>query len=211
MQFSETGWNPSLILTHFPKISSRQYDSLDPKDRSFLKDYRKFNSKVWMLDRKLSAILTRSAFLLTLFLFPPQFAELLTTALSRSQSSSCCTSLATWSRGTSSPSSSPTRCRSWSPRWTRRWMMPGRYSWNSRFCNFPCFIDLISSSVQDCWIWETKDGKEHASGCRTTKVCQGGKCNHSDNFLSADFSWIRWRPKSPVPWRLLKAWNTPSA
>ena len=37
----------------------RQYDSLDPNDKSFLRDYRKFNSKVWMLDRKLSAILTR--------------------------------------------------------------------------------------------------------------------------------------------------------
>ena len=111
MQFLETGGNPSLILTQFPKISFRQYDSLDPKDKSFLKDYRKFNSKVWMLDRKLSAILTRLAFLI-LFPFSPQFPELLTTVLSPSRSSSCCTSLATWCRGTSSPSSSPTRCRS---------------------------------------------------------------------------------------------------
>ena len=59
MQFSETGENPDNMLIQ--SISFRQYDSLDPNDKSFLKDYRKFNSKVWMLDRKLSAILTRLA------------------------------------------------------------------------------------------------------------------------------------------------------
>ena len=99
--------------SRFQQISLRQYDCLDPNDKSFLRDYRKFNSKVWMLDRKLSAILTRSAFqFLALFLFQPQFPELLTTALSLSRSSSCFTSLATSCRGTSSPLSSPTRCRS---------------------------------------------------------------------------------------------------
>ena len=114
MQFSETGGNPDNMLIQFTThISFRQYDSLDPNDKSFLKDYRKFNSKVWMLDRKLSAILTRSAFqFLALFLLPPQFPELLTTALSLSRSSSCSTSLATSCKGTSSPLSSPTRCRS---------------------------------------------------------------------------------------------------
>ena len=38
----------------------KTYDSLDPKDHRFLKDYEKFNCQIWMLDRKLGAILTRA-------------------------------------------------------------------------------------------------------------------------------------------------------
>ena len=38
----------------------KTYDSLDPKDLRFLKDYDKFNCQIWMLDRKLGAILSRA-------------------------------------------------------------------------------------------------------------------------------------------------------
>ena len=41
-------------------FGTRNYDSTDPTDFKFLKDVRKFNSKVWSLDRKLGAILTRA-------------------------------------------------------------------------------------------------------------------------------------------------------
>mgnify|MGYP001374252342 CR=1 FL=1 len=41
-------------------FGTRNYDSTDPTDLKFLKDVRKFNSKVWSLDRKLGAILTRA-------------------------------------------------------------------------------------------------------------------------------------------------------
>ena len=41
-------------------FGNRTYDSMDPTDVGFLKDFDKFNSKVWMLDRKLGAILTRA-------------------------------------------------------------------------------------------------------------------------------------------------------
>ena len=41
-------------------FGNRTYDSMDPTDMRFLKDYEKFNSKVWSLDRKLGAILTRA-------------------------------------------------------------------------------------------------------------------------------------------------------
>ena len=41
-------------------FGSRNYDSTDPTDQKFLKDVGKFNSKVWSLDRKLGAILTRA-------------------------------------------------------------------------------------------------------------------------------------------------------
>ena len=41
-------------------FSNRTYDSLDPQDRGFLKDYEKFNSKIFSLDRKLGAILSRA-------------------------------------------------------------------------------------------------------------------------------------------------------
>ena len=41
-------------------FSLRTYDSLDPKDPGFLKDYEKFNQKVSALDRKLGAILARA-------------------------------------------------------------------------------------------------------------------------------------------------------
>ena len=38
----------------------RSYDSLDPTDLGFLKDYEKFNSNIGGLDRKLGAILIRA-------------------------------------------------------------------------------------------------------------------------------------------------------
>ena len=41
-------------------FANRTYDSLDPKDKGFLKDYEKFNSKIFALDRKLGAILSRA-------------------------------------------------------------------------------------------------------------------------------------------------------
>ena len=37
-------------------FSLRSYDSLDPKDRGFLKDYEKFNGQVSSLDRCLQTI-----------------------------------------------------------------------------------------------------------------------------------------------------------
>ena len=41
-------------------FANRTYDSLDPQDRGFLRDYEKFNSKIFGLDRKLGAILSRA-------------------------------------------------------------------------------------------------------------------------------------------------------
>ena len=41
-------------------FAMRTYDSLDPTDKGFLKDYEKFNSNIFALDRKLGAILTRA-------------------------------------------------------------------------------------------------------------------------------------------------------
>ena len=41
-------------------FSQRSYDSLDPQDKGFLKDYEKFNNKTFALDRKLGAILIRA-------------------------------------------------------------------------------------------------------------------------------------------------------
>ena len=41
-------------------FSLRTYDSLDPKDEGFLKDYEKFNNKISSLDRKLGALLSRA-------------------------------------------------------------------------------------------------------------------------------------------------------
>ena len=41
-------------------FGSRTYDALSPNDKLFLKDYEKFNSKIFSLDRKLGAILGRA-------------------------------------------------------------------------------------------------------------------------------------------------------
>ena len=41
-------------------FSNRTYDGLDPHDKGFLKDYEKFNNKIFSLDRKLGAILSRA-------------------------------------------------------------------------------------------------------------------------------------------------------
>ena len=41
-------------------FSNRTYDGLDPDDKGFLKDYEKFNNKIFSLDRKLGAILSRA-------------------------------------------------------------------------------------------------------------------------------------------------------
>ena len=41
-------------------FAQRSYDSLNPKDKGFLKDYAKFNNKTFALDRKLGAILIRA-------------------------------------------------------------------------------------------------------------------------------------------------------
>ena len=41
-------------------FAMRTYDSLDPQDNGFLKDYEKFKSNTFALDRKLGAILTRA-------------------------------------------------------------------------------------------------------------------------------------------------------
>ena len=41
-------------------FSNRTYDGLDPQDKGFLKDYEKFNNKIFSLDRKLGAILSRA-------------------------------------------------------------------------------------------------------------------------------------------------------
>ena len=41
-------------------FAQRSYDSLDPQDKGFLKDYEKFNNKIFALDRKLGAILIRA-------------------------------------------------------------------------------------------------------------------------------------------------------
>jgi dynein heavy chain len=44
----------------FGVFSNRTYDSLDPHDGSFIKDYEKFKTKTFELDRKLGAVLGRS-------------------------------------------------------------------------------------------------------------------------------------------------------
>ena len=45
---------------YYSVFGNRNYDSTDPTDLAFLKDVGKFNSKIWSLDRKLGAILTRA-------------------------------------------------------------------------------------------------------------------------------------------------------
>ena len=42
-------------------FSNRTYDSLDPVDESFIKDYEHFKSRTFELDRKLGAVLGRAA------------------------------------------------------------------------------------------------------------------------------------------------------
>ena len=44
----------------YATFGMRTYDALNPKDKKFLKDYEKFNSKLFALDRKLGAILSRA-------------------------------------------------------------------------------------------------------------------------------------------------------
>ena len=41
-------------------FSNRTYDSLDPKDQSFINDYEHFKSRTFELDRKLGAVLGRA-------------------------------------------------------------------------------------------------------------------------------------------------------
>ena len=41
-------------------FSNRTYDSLDPTDESFIKDYERFKSRTFELDRKLGAVLGRA-------------------------------------------------------------------------------------------------------------------------------------------------------
>ena len=41
-------------------FSNRTYDSLDPVDQSFIKDYEHFKSRTFELDRKLGAVLGRA-------------------------------------------------------------------------------------------------------------------------------------------------------
>lgn len=41
-------------------FSSRTYDSLDPIDESFIKDYERFKMRTFELDRKLGAVLARA-------------------------------------------------------------------------------------------------------------------------------------------------------
>ena len=41
-------------------FSNRTYDSLDPTDESFIKDYEHFKSRTFELDRKLGAVLGRA-------------------------------------------------------------------------------------------------------------------------------------------------------
>ena len=45
---------------YYSVFGNRNYDSTDPTDFAFIKDVGKFNSKIWSLDRKLGAILTRA-------------------------------------------------------------------------------------------------------------------------------------------------------
>ena len=65
------GIRGKLLTNHVKKIfvefgelyatfGMRTYDALNPKDHKFLKDYEKFNTKLYALDRKLGAILTRA-------------------------------------------------------------------------------------------------------------------------------------------------------
>ena len=65
------GIRGKLLTNHVKKIfvefgelyatfGMRTYDALNPKDHKFLRDYEKFNSKLYALDRKLGAILTRA-------------------------------------------------------------------------------------------------------------------------------------------------------
>jgi dynein heavy chain len=44
----------------FSVFSNRTYDCLDPNDESFIKDYEKFKTKTFELDRKLGAVLGKS-------------------------------------------------------------------------------------------------------------------------------------------------------
>ena len=45
---------------YYSVFGNRTYDSTDPTDLAFIKDVGNFNSKIWSLDRKLGAILTRA-------------------------------------------------------------------------------------------------------------------------------------------------------
>ena len=65
------GIRGKLLTSHVKKIfeefkelygifGNRTYDALDPSDKLFLKDYEKFNGKIFGLDRKLGAILGRA-------------------------------------------------------------------------------------------------------------------------------------------------------
>jgi dynein heavy chain len=65
------GIRGKLLTSHVKKIfvefgelyqtfGMRTYDALNPKDKKFLRDYEKFNSKLFNLDRKLGAILSRA-------------------------------------------------------------------------------------------------------------------------------------------------------
>ena len=44
----------------YATFGMRTYDALNPKDKKFLRDYEKFNCKLFCLDRKLGAILSRA-------------------------------------------------------------------------------------------------------------------------------------------------------
>ena len=55
------------VLTYFGQFqelysvfSNRTYDSLDPADDSFIKDYEHFKNRTFELDRKLGAVLGRA-------------------------------------------------------------------------------------------------------------------------------------------------------
>ena len=50
----------------FSVFSNRSYDSLDPRDESFIKDYENFKTRTFELDRKLGAVLV--SWLLIIFL-----------------------------------------------------------------------------------------------------------------------------------------------
>ncbi len=41
----------------FSVFSNRSYDSLDPRDQSFINDYENFKTRTFELDRKLGAVL----------------------------------------------------------------------------------------------------------------------------------------------------------
>ena len=50
----------SLFQELYGVFSNRTYDSLDPVDQSFIKDYEHFKSRTFELDRKLGAVLGRA-------------------------------------------------------------------------------------------------------------------------------------------------------